>query len=116
MLYSFLWLYHTGQTATDQEKFFGNFPYPYMNGLLHLGHAFSLSKLEFSAAFERLRGKRVLFPQAFHCTGMPIKVHQNIMFCLVGIVTSPPIKYEVIGCRAIKGIPFTNSMCIVILS
>ena len=29
-----------------QEKFFGNFPYPYMNGLLHLGHAFSLSKVE----------------------------------------------------------------------
>lgn len=27
------------------EKFFGNFPYPYMNGLLHLGHAFSLSKV-----------------------------------------------------------------------
>lgn len=25
------------------EKFFGSFPYPYMNGLLHLGHAFSLS-------------------------------------------------------------------------
>ena len=26
-------------------KFFGNFPYPYMNGMLHLGHAFSLSKV-----------------------------------------------------------------------
>ncbi len=26
-------------------KFFGNFPYPYMNGLLHLGHAFSISKV-----------------------------------------------------------------------
>ncbi|CBI29686.3 unnamed protein product, partial [Vitis vinifera] len=38
------------------EKFFGNFPYPYMNGFLHLGHAFSLSKLEFAAAFHRLRG------------------------------------------------------------
>jgi valyl-tRNA synthetase len=51
------------------EKFFGNFPYPYMNGLLHLGHAFSLSKLEFAAAYHRLCGKRVLFPQGFHCTG-----------------------------------------------
>jgi len=30
---------------TKPIKFFGNFPYPYMNGLLHLGHAFSLSKL-----------------------------------------------------------------------
>ena len=63
-----------GDGGNEGEKFFGNFPYPYMNGLLHLGHAFSLSKLEFKAAFERLRGKRVLFPQAFHCTGMPIKV------------------------------------------
>ncbi|XP_010264844.1 PREDICTED: leucine--tRNA ligase, cytoplasmic-like isoform X2 [Nelumbo nucifera] len=55
------------------EKFFGNFPYPYMNGYLHLGHAFSLSKLEFSAAYHRLRGANVLLPFAFHCTGMPIK-------------------------------------------
>ncbi|KAK9826880.1 hypothetical protein WJX81_003148 [Elliptochloris bilobata] len=54
-------------------KFFGNFPYPYMNGLLHLGHAFSLSKLEFASAYHRLCGKKVLFPQGFHCTGMPIK-------------------------------------------
>ena len=44
-----------------------------MNGLLHLGHAFSLSKLEFAAAHRRLCGDKVLFPQAFHCTGMPIK-------------------------------------------
>ena len=33
-----------GQDAPE-GKFFGNFPYPYMNGLLHLGHAFSLSKV-----------------------------------------------------------------------
>ncbi|DBA71743.1 TPA: hypothetical protein ACH3X2_011015 [Trebouxia sp. C0005] len=57
----------------DAGKFFGNFPYPYMNGMLHLGHAFSLSKLEFATAFHRLCGKKVLFPQGFHCTGMPIK-------------------------------------------
>ena len=35
---------HAGQEAPE-GKFFGNFPYPYMNGLLHLGHAFSLSKV-----------------------------------------------------------------------
>lgn len=58
----------------NQDKFFGNFPFPYMNGLLHLGHAFSISKLEFKCAYERLQGKNVLFPQGFHCTGMPIKV------------------------------------------
>ena len=55
------------------EKFFGNFPYPYMNGYLHLGHAFSLSKLEFASAYHRLKGANVLLPFAFHCTGMPIK-------------------------------------------
>lgn len=54
----------------NQEKFMMTFPYPYMNGRLHLGHSFSLSKCEFAAGWERLKGKRVLFPFGFHCTGM----------------------------------------------
>ncbi|TFK47205.1 leucyl-tRNA synthetase [Heliocybe sulcata] len=54
-------------------KWFGNFPYPYMNGSLHLGHAFTISKIEFAAGFQRMQGKRVLFPHGFHVTGMPIK-------------------------------------------
>lgn len=54
-------------------KWFGTFPYAYMNGSLHLGHAFTISKIEFAAGFERMRGKRVLFPVGFHATGMPIK-------------------------------------------
>ncbi|EAU87569.1 leucine-tRNA ligase [Coprinopsis cinerea okayama7 len=54
-------------------KWFGNFPYPYMNGSLHLGHAFTISKIEFAAGYERMLGKRVLFPHGFHVTGMPIK-------------------------------------------
>ncbi|MEW5307124.1 MAG: hypothetical protein WDW36_009540 [Sanguina aurantia] len=62
-----------GEEPPAGGKYFGNFPYPYMNGLLHLGHAFSLSKLEFASAYQRLCGKNVLFPQGFHCTGMPIK-------------------------------------------
>ncbi|TPX45376.1 leucine---tRNA ligase [Synchytrium endobioticum] len=55
------------------EKFMATFPYPYMNGRLHLGHSFSLSKVEFAMGYERLQGKRCLFPFGFHCTGMPIK-------------------------------------------
>uniref|UniRef100_A0A803L6R5 leucine--tRNA ligase n=1 Tax=Chenopodium quinoa TaxID=63459 RepID=A0A803L6R5_CHEQI len=31
------------------------------------------SKVEFAAAYHRLRGGNVLFPFGFHCTGMPIK-------------------------------------------
>ena len=30
-------------------------------------------QLEFACAYHRLCGQRVLFPQGFHCTGMPIK-------------------------------------------
>ena len=50
------------------------FPYPYMNGQLHLGHTFTISKCEFAVGFQRLKGKKCLFPFGFHVTGMPIKV------------------------------------------
>ncbi|KTW29950.1 leucine-tRNA ligase [Pneumocystis jirovecii RU7] len=54
-------------------KFFGTMAYPYMNGSLHLGHAFTMTKVDFAIGFERMRGKRCLFPLGMHCTGMPIK-------------------------------------------
>ena len=44
-----------------------------MNGTLHAGHSFSVSKVEFAAGVARMQGKRALFPMGFHCTGMPIK-------------------------------------------
>lgn len=57
---------------SDKPKFFVNFPYPYMNGYLHLGHAFSLMRVEVYARYKRMQGYNVLFPFAFHCTGTPI--------------------------------------------
>ncbi len=69
---------HVYETDAPEDlstpKFFATFPYPYMNGKLHLGHAFSLTKAEFATRFHRLNGKQALFPFGFHCTGMPIKV------------------------------------------
>ncbi|KAK2588219.1 hypothetical protein KPH14_004254 [Odynerus spinipes] len=59
--------------SKPDDKFFATFPFPYMNGRLHLGHTFSLSKCEFAVRYQRLLGKKVLFPFGFHCTGMPIK-------------------------------------------
>ncbi len=55
-----------------KKKYFLNFPYPYMNGYMHLGHAYSLLRMEVFARYKRMRGYNVLFPFAFHCTGSPI--------------------------------------------
>ncbi|KAL6947792.1 cytosolic leucyl tRNA synthetase [Hanseniaspora uvarum] len=57
---------------TKYPKFMSSMAYPYMNGVLHAGHCFTLTKVEFSIGFERMNGKRALFPLGFHCTGMPI--------------------------------------------
>lgn len=58
-------------------KYFATMAYPYMNGVLHAGHSFTLSKVEFAVGYERLLGKRALFPLGFHCTGMPIKASSD---------------------------------------
>ena len=66
-----------GTTGTEGEKWFETFPYPYMNGRLHMGHAFSLTKCEYMVRFQRLLGKNAIWPFAFHCTGMPIQVRAH---------------------------------------
>ncbi len=55
-----------------REPYFVNFPYPYMNGYLHIGHTYTLLQLEIAARYHRLLGYNVLWPFAFHCTGTPI--------------------------------------------
>lgn len=39
--------------AKNDSKYFVTFTFPYMNGFLHLGHAFSMSKAEFAARYQR---------------------------------------------------------------
>lgn len=56
----------------EKPKYMITFPYPYMNGRLHLGHAFTMSKADFMASFMRHEGYNVMFPFAFHATGTPI--------------------------------------------
>lgn len=45
----------------------------YVNGVPHLSHAFTISKMDFAARVARAQGKNTLYPQGFHATGMPIK-------------------------------------------
>lgn len=55
-----------------KEKFFVTFPYPYMNGPLHVGHGFTASRVDTYARFKRMQGYNVLFPWAWHWTGQPL--------------------------------------------
>ncbi|GJN92309.1 hypothetical protein Rhopal_005339-T1 [Rhodotorula paludigena] len=64
---------HADELRKKYPKVLATMPYPYMNGSLHLGHGFTISKIEFLTGFERMRGKRALWPFGFHATGMPIK-------------------------------------------
>ncbi|RLE40035.1 leucine--tRNA ligase [Candidatus Woesearchaeota archaeon] len=57
----------------NREKFFVNFPYPYVNAYAHLGHLFTLTRVDVFARYKRMRGYNVLFPQGWHCTGSPIE-------------------------------------------
>lgn len=61
-----------------------------MNGRLHLGHSFSLSKADFAAGYQRLKGKRVLFPFGYHCTGMPIKASADKLKKEIELYGCPP--------------------------
>lgn len=64
--------FYEANPSENPLKYFVTFPYPYANGKMHLGHAFSMTKCEFTARYKRLMGYNVLFPFSFHCTGMPI--------------------------------------------
>lgn len=55
-----------------KPKFFLTFPYAYMNGPLHVGHAFTASRVDAYARFKRMQGYNVLFPWAWHWTGQPL--------------------------------------------
>lgn len=59
--------------APEQPKFMvTSSPFTHV-GHLHLLQVLPISKAEFAAGYQRLKGKRVLFPVGFHCTGMLIK-------------------------------------------
>ncbi|MCS7138534.1 MAG: leucine--tRNA ligase [Crenarchaeota archaeon] len=56
----------------SKPKFFVTFPFPYMSGPVHLGTAYTLTRLDVIARYKRKRGFNVLFPFAFHWTGTTI--------------------------------------------
>jgi leucyl-tRNA synthetase len=55
-----------------KKKSFVTFPFPYMNGPLHIGHCFTATRVDIYARFKRMQGYNVLFPWAWHWTGESI--------------------------------------------
>ncbi len=56
----------------NREKKMVTFPYPYMNGPLHVGHTFTASRVDAYARFKRMQGYNVLWPWGWHWTGQPL--------------------------------------------
>ncbi|MDT8782166.1 MAG: leucine--tRNA ligase [Candidatus Bathyarchaeia archaeon] len=57
---------------SKREKKLVTFPYPYMNGPLHVGHTFTASRVDAYARFKRMQGYNVLWPWGWHWTGQPL--------------------------------------------
>jgi len=56
----------------ERKKCFVTFPYSYANGPVHVGHAFTATRVDAYARFKRMQGYNVLFPWAWHWTGTTI--------------------------------------------
>lgn len=61
-----------------------------MNGVLHLGHAFTVAKVDYQCNYQRLKGKSVLFPFAYHVTGMPISAAADRLKREIAQYGNPP--------------------------
>lgn len=66
-------IFEANADPNGKKKFFVTFPYPYLSGYLHVGHTYTLMRVEAFARYKRMQGYNVLFPQAWHATGSPIE-------------------------------------------
>ena len=56
----------------SRPKYLVTFPFPYMSGPVHVGTAYTLTRLDVIARYLRAKGYNVLFPFAWHWTGVTI--------------------------------------------
>ena len=62
----------TADPEPGAEKFYLTVAYPYPSGAMHVGHGRTYLVPDVIARFWRMRGRRVLYPMAFHVTGAPV--------------------------------------------
>jgi leucyl-tRNA synthetase len=64
--------YFESNANDNDKKFMATFPFPYVNGRLHLGHVYSMLKADVMVKHHKILGYNTLFPFGFHGTGIPI--------------------------------------------
>lgn len=60
------------EKSPAKNKFYLTAAFPYPNSPQHIGHGRTYTTTDIYARFQRMQGKNVLFPMAFHVTGTPI--------------------------------------------
>ena len=60
-----------------RPKFLATYPYSYMNAFAHVGHAFTMMRVDLMVRYQRMLGKNALFPFGYHVTGTPIVAAAN---------------------------------------
>lgn len=96
-------------SASENEaakgKYYLTAAFPYPNSPQHIGHGRTYTTTDISARFQRMMGKNVLFPMAFHVTGTPIfamarriaEKDKEILDVFENIYHIPPSKFESIS-------------------
>ena len=56
----------------EKEKYYLTVAYPYPSGAMHVGHGRTYIVPDVIARYQRMKGRQVLFPMAFHVTGTPV--------------------------------------------
>lgn len=64
-------VYKWDETEPREKNYVIDTPPPTVSGLLHMGHIFSFTQLDFIARFQRMYGKNVFFPMGFDDNGLP---------------------------------------------
>jgi valyl-tRNA synthetase len=64
-------VYKWDESLPRAENYVIDTPPPTVSGLLHMGHIFSFTQLDFIARFQRMYGKNVFFPMGFDDNGLP---------------------------------------------
>jgi leucyl-tRNA synthetase len=66
------WNHAFESNPSGREKYYLTVAYPYPSGAMHVGHGRTYIVPDVIARFQRMQGKQVLYPMAFHVTGAPV--------------------------------------------